>query len=124
MSSVSVICQFILMVSEQETFKMADTESVQIPLIRLLPEPVDATGRKAVGFKYAGDEIGKRHQLGGTPTWIQREDVPTCAHCNQPMTFYGQLDSIGDRYVIGDCGMIYVFFCFNCNHAEAKVQSF
>lgn len=103
---------------------MADVNAVQIPIIRLLPEPVNDAGRAALGFKYAGDEVGKRHQLGGMPTWIQGEDVPICPHCGQVMSFYGQLDSIGDRHVIGDCGMIYVFFCFDCNHAEAKVQSF
>lgn len=103
---------------------MVDAGSTQIPLIRLVPEPADDIAREALGFKYAGDEVGKRHQLGGTPTWIQGEDIPECPFCHQTMTFYGQLDSIGDRHVIGDCGMIYVFFCFDCNHAEAKVQSF
>ncbi|MEQ1936172.1 MAG: hypothetical protein ABL962_20135 [Fimbriimonadaceae bacterium] len=103
---------------------MFDADMTQIPLIRLIPEPADDAGRKALGFKYAGDEIGKRHQLGGTPTWIQDKNVPDCPQCHEAMTFYGQLDSIGDRYVIGDCGMIYVFFCFNCNYAESKVQSF
>ena len=103
---------------------MVDAKSVEIPTIKLLPQPVDDAGKKALGFRYAGDEIGNRHQLGGVPTWIQGEDVPMCPHCAERMTFYGQLDSIGDRYVIGDCGMIYIFFCFDCNHAEARTQSF
>jgi hypothetical protein len=103
---------------------MFNSDISQIPLIRLNPEPVDVAGREAVGFKYASNDVGKRHQLGGVPTWIQGQDIPVCSHCSEVMTFYGQLDSIGDAYVIGDCGMIYVFFCFACNHADVKVQSF
>lgn len=124
MNSGLAIYQFIHLVIEQGDSIMGNADSIQIPMIRLLPEAVDEAGRQALGFKYAGDEVGKRHQLGGTPTWIQGEDVPTCPHCGQAMTFYGQLDSIGDRHVIGDCGMIYVFFCFDCSHAESIVQSF
>jgi len=33
------------------------------------------------------------------------------------MTFYGQLDSIGDEYIIADDGMVYVCVCFNCSTA-------
>ncbi len=40
------------------------------------------------------------------------------------MSFYGQLDSVGDDIVIADCGLIYVFFCFGCQCAEAVVQSY
>ena len=101
---------------------MAD--SISIPKIPLVPQPIDDAGRESLGFKYAGDEVGKRHQLGGDPTWIQGEDVPECPKCGEKMTFYGQLDSIGDRIVIADCGMIYVFLCFDCNHVESKIQSF
>ncbi len=101
---------------------MADVN--MIPMIPLVPQPIDEEGREAMGFKYADEEVGKRHQLGGSPTWIQGEDTPDCPHCGDSMSFYGQLDSIGDRHVIADCGMVYVFICFDCNHGEAKVQSF
>ena len=30
------------------------------------------------------------------------------------MSFYGQLDSIGDSYDLADCGIILVFVCFDC----------
>ena len=39
------------------------------------------------------------------------------------MTFYGQLDSINDDICIADCGMIYVFICFDCFKAISIVQS-
>ena len=39
------------------------------------------------------------------------------------MSFYGQLDSIGDEYDIADCGMLYVFLCFDCFEATAFVHS-
>lgn len=40
------------------------------------------------------------------------------------MTFYGQLDSIGDKYILGDCGMVYVFVCFDCLETKSLVQSY
>jgi hypothetical protein len=103
---------------------MDNTGVRQIPAIKLSLQPLDEEAAAIIGFRYAGDEIGTRHRLGGDPQWIQGEEVPTCPTCRQRMTFYGQLDSIGDKYVVADCGMIYVFFCFDCNQAHAIVQSF
>jgi hypothetical protein len=39
------------------------------------------------------------------------------------MTFYGQLDSINDDIALGDCGMIYVFVCFDCFETKSLLQS-
>lgn len=39
------------------------------------------------------------------------------------MTFYGQLDSISDAIVLADCGIVYVFICFDDSTAKAVVQS-
>ncbi len=39
------------------------------------------------------------------------------------MTFYGQLDSVGDDICIADAGMVFVFLCFDCFEAAAMVQS-
>jgi len=75
-------------------------------------------------FKYAADKIGHRNKIGGTPDWIQVESYPTCTTCNKKMIFYGQLDSVSDEYMIGDCGLIFVFICFECNEAKAIVQSY
>jgi hypothetical protein len=103
---------------------MADASVRRIPAIKLNLQPLDEKAAAAIGFRFAGDEIGTRHRLGGDPQWLQGEEVPVCRDCKQRMSFYGQFDSIGDRFTIADCGMIYVFFCFDCNQAEAVVQSF
>jgi hypothetical protein len=94
-----------------------------IPPVPLVPNPETAEAERAVGFKLAGDPIGKRHRIGGEPDWIQGEDFPACA-CGRRMSFYGQLDSLGDAHVIGDCGMVYVFLCWDCLEAKSVVQSF
>lgn len=39
------------------------------------------------------------------------------------MSFYGQLDSVNDDYVLGDCGIIYVFVCFDCLETKSVLQS-
>lgn len=35
----------------------------------------------------------------------------------------GQLDSVNDDVVLADCGLVYVFVCFDCFEAAAVVQS-
>jgi hypothetical protein len=40
------------------------------------------------------------------------------------MSFYGQLDSINDDFVLGDAGMVYVFVCFGCVQATAQITSY
>lgn len=74
-------------------------------------------------FKYASDEIGNRNKIGGKPKWIQNEEIVKCDDCGKEMTFYGQLDSINDEYCIADCGIIYVFICFDCNKSKSIIQS-
>ncbi len=69
-------------------------------------------------------EIGNRWQVGGKPLWIQREETVVCEHCGKEMTFYAQLDSINDDLVLGDCGLIYVFFCFDCIQSKSLFQSY
>ena len=75
----------------------------------LAPESDEA--KSAVGYRYNPD-VGVRSKLGGEPDWLQGEEWPEC--CGTRMTFYGQLDSIGDKYDLADCGMIYVFVCYDC----------
>ena len=92
-----------------------------IPPFRLTPEPLDESAASMVPFKWAGGEIGKRHQLGGVPMLFHRE-LPICS-CDKPMSFYGQLDSINDEFVLADCGMIFVFVCFDCFETKSILQS-
>jgi hypothetical protein len=95
-----------------------------IPPFRLIPEPMSDEARRMPGFKWAGPEAGHRHQLGGTPAnSVPESDWPRCAHCSQRMTFYGQLDSINDDFMIADVGLIYVFLCFDCYQVAAMIDS-
>lgn len=98
------------------------TRPKEIPAFRLVPEPMTEAASKLPGFKWAPKGIGARHQLGGEPTFIQKPDYPSCELCHLPMTFYGQLDSINDDFVIGDVGMVYVFICFDCLTTKAFLQ--
>jgi len=97
---------------------------MKIPKILLIPKIEDENNSFKLGFKYASPEIGKRFFLGGDPSWIQEEVDITCDECQKPMTFYGQLDSINDDIIIGDCGLIYVFICFECLTSKSIVQSY
>ena len=94
-----------------------------IPEIPLELKPKSAEAEKVIGFKWADPEIGKRSKLGGTPDWEQHPQVPSCS-CGKEMTFYGQLDSIGDEISLADCGMIYVFVCFDCFETKSVLQTY
>jgi hypothetical protein len=39
------------------------------------------------------------------------------------MTFHAQIDSINDEIALADCGMIYVFVCFDCFETKSLLQS-
>lgn len=95
----------------------------RVPTFKLVPEPVDEVARSLPPFKWAPEEIGKRHQLGGEPTFLQSPEWPACPVCHEPMSFYGQLDGINDDFVLADCGLIYVFACFDDNEVKAILQS-
>lgn len=83
---------------------------------------------KQIYFPYAGESnkeyFGKRNKLGGNPDWIQNDETPECRICGKKMTFYGQLDSINDECMIGDAGLIYVFYCFDCGEVHALTQNY
>ena len=96
----------------------------KIPHFKLLLEPVDDEAKNLQPFKWADEKIGKRHQLGGSPTFIQEEEYPVCPDCGEIMSFYAQLDSLNDDFIIADCGMIYVFICFDCNEVKSLIQSY
>jgi hypothetical protein len=96
----------------------------RIPPFKLLPEPQNEEARRLPGFKWASKEIGTRHQLGGEPNFLQNESWPTCSSCREQMAFYAQLDSINDDISIADCGMIYVFICFDCYKTVSMVHSY
>ena len=96
---------------------------MKIPEIPLALAPQAEEAKSIIGFKYAGEEIGKRSKLGGEPDWIQGEETQICT-CNKKMSFYGQLDSIGDSVCLADCGMIYIFVCLDCLETKSVLQSY
>jgi hypothetical protein len=84
------------------------------------------------------DSMGQRTKLGGTPDWIQDDETPGCVDCGNAMTFVAQIDSIEhqnrhnphsveagtpqQRWMFGDVGMIYLFFCFECFETSSIFQ--
>ena len=94
-------------------------------------------GERAVALDYP-ENLGTRTKLGGEPEWIQFEDVPKCEFCDNLMTFVAQIDSIEhysaenpnakiyaeQKYMFGDVGMIYVFFCFECANSKSIFQGY
>lgn len=95
----------------------------RLPEYRLTAQPVTPEAERALGFRWADPKIGTRHKLGGQPDFQQPATVPHCPSCAEAMTFYGQLDSIGDDIVLADCGLIFVFVCFDCLESVSFVQS-
>ncbi len=95
---------------------------MRIPPVPLIPAPETTEAKESVGFQWAGDPIGKRHRIGGEPDWIQEDEPQTCK-CGKKMTFYAQLDSLGDKVCLGDCGMIYVFVCLDCLETKSVFQT-
>lgn len=96
----------------------------EIPPFKLELRPLDEKASYLPKFKYADDNIGTRFFLGGKPQFIQKNNWPICNCCKQQMTFYAQLDSINDEICIADCGIIYVFICFDCNETKSIIQSY
>jgi Domain of unknown function (DUF1963) len=97
---------------------------MQIPPYRLVPRPLDELARsKPPGFKWAKPPAGEHHRIGGHPDFIQKEQHPRCPSCENALTFYAQLDSLNDEFVLGDVGMIYVFVCFDCLEVRALLQT-
>jgi hypothetical protein len=95
-----------------------------IPPFKLVPEPLSEEARSLPKFRWAGKEVGTRHQLGGEPRFLQPTPWPDCPSGHGKMSFYGQFDSINDDISIADVGMVYIFICFDCFEAKAIVASY
>jgi len=50
---------------------------------------------------------------------MKEEEYPTCDDCKKAMTFYAQVDSIGDKFDLADCMVIHNFVCFDCFTVKA-----
>jgi hypothetical protein len=95
---------------------------MKIPEIPLKPDPRTPEAKAAVGFEYVGPPIGTRSKIGGVPDWIQSPVDVQCDGCRTAMSFYAQIDSVGDNVILADCGLVYVFVCFDCYESKSIVQ--
>ena len=86
---------------------------MKIPKIKLIPKPESKAAEDAVGYEW-NDVAGTRHFLGGEPEGLSEVEYPKCDDCTKPMTFYAQIDSIGDKYDLADCMVIHNYVCFDC----------
>jgi hypothetical protein len=95
-------------------------------------------GERAVPLVYP-DNLGLRTKFGGKPDGIRGYEIPECEECGESMYFVAQIDSIEHQsehnplmaeppkhvdFMFGDVGMIYVFYCFDCQRASCKQQYF
>ena len=92
-----------------------------IPEIKLIPTPESEEARNAIGYEW-NEQAGHRHKLGGTPSGFESKDYPKCSDCGSTMTFYAQIDSIGDNFDLADCMVIHQFVCFDCFTVEAQLN--
>ena len=88
-------------------------------------------------FDHSDKFLGRRSKFGGRPNWIQSKDdrVVVCSKCSCEMIFVAQIDSVEhhsrhnpnsvhalggeQKWMFGDVGMIFVFFCLSCDNAAA-----
>lgn len=94
---------------------------MEIPKIKLVTNPETEEAKEVVGYKW-NDVAGTRHFLGGQPDGLQETQYPRCDDCNKPMTFYAQIDSIGDKFDLADCMVIHNFVCFDCFKVKAQLS--
>lgn len=94
---------------------------MEIPKIKLVTQPDTAEAKEIVGYKW-NDLAGTRHFLGGKPDGLTETEYPTCENCKKVMTFYAQVNSIGDKFDLADCMVIHNFVCFDCFNVKAVLS--
>lgn len=95
----------------------------KIPSFKLELRPLSREAEDLPKFRWAAGDVGTRHRIGGDPEFIQNDEWPVCSECGEKMSFFAQLDSLNDEFCLADCGMVYIFVCFECNEAKAIMQS-
>lgn len=91
---------------------------MKIPKITLVTRPETQEAKDAVGYEW-NEVAGTRHFLGGAPDELSEDKYPICTDCKKTMTFYAQIDSIGDKFDLADCMVIHNFVCFDCFTVKA-----
>ena len=76
-------------------------------------------------------EMEGKHQLGGMPIWVQREERIPCIVCKRGMEYVAMVDSelyIGKDgfrekgHMFGDEGILYTFVCRKCGVFANRAQ--
>jgi len=94
---------------------------MEIPKIKLIPSPETDEAKSLIGFKW-NEIAGTRHFLGGKPDELEECNYPNCKNCEKKMTFYAQIDSIGEQFNLADCMVIHTFICFDCFTVESQLN--
>jgi hypothetical protein len=94
---------------------------MEIPKIKLIPNPETDEEKSTIGYKW-NKIAGTRHFLGGKPEEVSADDYPNCDDCKKKMTFYAQIDSIGENYDLADCMVIHNYVCFSCLTVKAQLM--
>lgn len=112
---------------------------MKTPAVEILPEFRVELSRKVAANLPHYEMHGRRTKLGGKPDWEQNcDETPRCRGCKRAMTFVAQIDSVehdgrsnphavdaispNQKWMLGDVGMIYVFFCFKCLQTKSVFQ--
>jgi hypothetical protein len=61
----------------------------------------------------------KSHINWSVSSQLNNEKYIVEHECNKTMTFYAQVDSIGDQFDLADCMVIHNFVCFDCFEVKA-----
>src|SRR5262245_41972685 len=91
---------------------------MEIPKVKLIAHPETEEAEAIVGYKW-NPVAGTRHFLGGKADGLDESKYPKCDDCKKTMTFYAQVDSIGDKFDLADCMVIHNFVCFECFTVKA-----
>lgn len=94
---------------------------MQIPKIKLVPDPETEEAKSAILYQWNA-VAGTRHFLGGKPDHVEEKDYPDCKDCGSKMTFYAQIDSIGDQFDLADCSLIHTYVCFDCFTVHSQLS--
>lgn len=94
---------------------------MEIPKVKLVTQPETDAAKEIVGYKW-NNVSGTRHYLGGKPEGLSESEYPTCEDCKRTMTFYAQIDSIGEKFDLADCMVIHNYVCFVCFSVKAVLS--
>ncbi len=84
----------------------------EIPEIKLAMVGTTFEACKLIGFNFADETVGKRSKSGGQPDISALAQTSAFPACTKEMTFYSQIDPVGDDACLADIGMACVFDCF------------